>query len=466
MIERSAESSGRNSGGSGAPATSLTRRSLPHDLEAERAVLGTLLLALGNLNEVFERLEGSSFFLERHGLIYQSLVDVYAELGGVDLVLLRDRLERDGNLAEAGGMEYLIELTETVTTSANAVYYADIVVERALLRSVIEACVGIVDIGYESGIDAQHLVDQAEQRIFDISHGQNRRDDVVPLSEAIKDTFDLIDHWAKGESTGLPTGYTDLDKLTNGLQKSELVVVAGRPSMGKTTISMNIAQHAALQNKKAVGVFSLEVDSRQMAMNLLCGTARVESQGLRGNTLGARDWERLTAAASMLSEASIFIDDSPNLNTMTIRAKARRLKAQHDIDLIVIDYLQLLELGSGRTESRQQEISAISRSLKAMARELSIPVLTISQLSRAAEQREDHRPRMSDLRESGAIEQDADMILLIYRDEYYHPDREEAKGKAEVIVAKNRNGPVGRVDLAFIGEYMRFENLAQYSDEF
>lgn len=443
---------------------SPTRRSLPHDLEAERAVLGTLLLALGNLNEVFERLSPPDFFLERHALIYEAIVNVHSELGGVDIILLRDRLEKDSHLNEAGGMEYLVELTETVTTSANAIYYADIVGERALLRHLIETCVEIVDSSYESGLEAQQLVDQAEQRIFDVSRTRGRSDDVVPLSEAIKDTFDLIDHWAKGESTGLSTGYNDLDRLTNGLQKAELIVVAGRPSMGKTTISMNIAQHVALQSKKAVGVFSLEVDSRQMAMNLLCGTARVESQGLRGNTLGSRDWERLTAAAGMLSEASIFIDDSANLNTMTIRAKARRLKAQHDIDLIVIDYLQLLELGSGRTESRQQEISAISRSLKAMARELSIPVLTISQLSRAVEQREDHRPRMSDLRESGAIEQDADMILLIYRDEYYHPEKEESKGKAEVIVAKNRNGPVGKVDLAFIGEYMRFENLAHYAD--
>jgi len=427
-------------------------------------VLGSLLLSFADPGTLFEKLQPEHFALKRHQLIFEGIRKLNDDRNTIDPLLLRDQLERDGVLVETGGMDYLLELSEAVTSAANSSYYADIVEQRALLRRIIETCTSIITDAFESGESADLQPDRAEQRIFDIT-GQQSRDGVVSLSDAIRSTFDLIDHWAKG-GTGLATGYTDLDRLTNGLQPSELVVVAGRPSMGKTTISMNIAQHVAIQLKKSVAIFSLEVESRQLAMNLLCGTARVESQGLRGNTLGSREWQRLTAAADQLSEAKVFIDDSAGLNTMTIRAKARRLKAKHDIDLIVIDYLQLLEYGSGRTESRQQEISAISRSFKAMARELSIPVVTISQLSRAVEQREDHRPRMSDLRESGAIEQDADMILLIYRDEYYHPEREESKGKAEIIVAKNRNGPVGSVDLAFIGEYMRFENLAQSQDNF
>ncbi len=439
-------------------------RTPPHNLEAERAVLGSLLLAMGDSGNVFGRLYPEHFFSKRHQLIFEHTRGLNEEQGTIDAILLRDRLQRESLLDEVGGLEYLVELTESVTTSANASYYSDIILQHALIRSLIDTTSEILSDAYDSGLEPALQVDRAEQRIFELSN-MSVEDGVVPISEAIRSTFDLIDQWHKGGS-GLATGYTDLDRVTNGLQPSELIVVAGRPSMGKTTISMNIAQQVALDLKKAVGVFSLEVDSRAIAMNLLCGTARVESQKLRRNELGARDWQRLTVAADMLSGAEIYIDDSANLNTMSIRAKARRLKAQKDIGLIVIDYLQLLEFGGGRTESRQQEISAISRSLKAMARELAIPVITISQLSRAVEQREDHRPRMSDLRESGAIEQDADKILLLYRDEYYHNDREESKGKAEVIVAKNRNGPVGTVELAFIGEYMRFENLAQYQEEF
>ncbi|MEM7261683.1 MAG: replicative DNA helicase, partial [Planctomycetota bacterium] len=429
-----------------------------------RAVLGSLLLAMGEAGQVFGRVTPESFYSRRHALIFEQVRGLHEEHGTVDVILLRDRLEREGVLDEVGGLDYLVDLTESVTTSANANHYANLLVDKALLRGLIQTTSEILTDAYDSGLEPGQQIDRAEQRVFELSN-RSMEDGTVPLSEAIRSTFDLIDQWHKGGS-GLKTGYTDLDKRTNGLQPAELIVVAGRPSMGKTTISMNIAQAIALGLKKSVGIFSLEVDSRAIAMNLLCGTARVPSQKLRGNELGAREWQRLTAAADMLSEAEIYIDDSPNLNTMSIRAKARRLKAQKDIELIVIDYLQLLEFGGGRTESRQQEISAISRSLKAMARELSVPVITISQLSRAVEQREDHRPRMSDLRESGAIEQDADKILLIYRDEYYHPDKEESKGKAEIIVAKNRNGPVGTVELAFIGEYMRFENLANYQEEF
>lgn len=439
-------------------------RTPPHNVAAERGVLGSLLLSCGDTGVIFEQLIPEQFFNRRHQVIYQSIRELYDKHGSLDMILLREALDSEGLLEEVGGLDYLVELTESVQTSANAERYAEIVRDRSLLRGLIETCTEVVRDAYEDPSDAPGQLDRAEQRIFEVSE-QVRNEDVTPLRDAIKSTFDLLDQWAKG-NTGTPTGFSDLDKMTNGLQPAELIVVAGRPSMGKTTVSLNIARNVALQAKKAVLVFSLEVDKTQMAINLLCSTAKVNAGKVRGMDLPPRDWQRLTTGADRLSEAQIFIDDSPNLNSLTIRAKARRMKAKHDISLIVIDYLQLLEHGGRRHESRQQEITSISRSLKMMARELSVPVITISQLSRAVEQREDHKPRMSDLRESGAIEQDADLVLLLYREEYYKPDKEEAKGKAELIVAKHRNGPVGSVQLAFVGEHMSFENLSLYQEEF
>ncbi len=438
--------------------TQVAPHAPPNNVQAECALLGSLLLALGDLDQVFEQLEAEHFYLRKHQIIFESVHKVREEHGTVDTMLLQDYLERNEQLAAVGGVDYLFELSESVTTSASAEYYLKAIRDTALLRRLMSTCSEIIEESLKTGTDGARQLELAQEKIYELGQREGTRE-IITLSEAIKGTFDMIDAWAKG-GTGLASGYTDLDRLTSGLQPSELIVVAGRPSMGKTTISLNIAQYIAITGSRAVAIFSLEVESRQIAMNLLCGEARVESQKLRGNDLGSRDWERLMAAAGRLSEATIFIDDSANLTVMSIRAKARRLKKQYDIDLIVIDYLQLLEHGGRRSESRQQEISDISRSLKAMARELRIPVLTISQLSRGVEQRDNKRPRMSDLRESGAIEQDADLILLIYRDEYYYPDKQESKGKAEVIVAKNRNGPVGKAELAFIGEYMRFENLA------
>ncbi|MFN0057268.1 MAG: replicative DNA helicase [Planctomycetota bacterium] len=440
-----------------------TPRVPPQNLSAESAVLGAVLLAPAVSMQVFDRLRPEHFYSRRNQLIYEAMIRLHDDTGNVDLLLLRDRLEREGLLEEVGGLEYLLALSEAVSSSAHTEHYRDIVIDRALLRRLIDTCTEIVQDAAHDTAEARAQVERAEQRIFELSN--NTKDsEIVTSSDAVKNTFDLIDQWSKG-FTGLPTGYMDLDKITNGLQPSELIVVAGRPSMGKTTLCLNIAQNVALQQKKPVLIFSLEVDSRQLAMNLLCGIARVESEKLRGNTLGQRDWQRLLTAADQLSSAPMFFDDSVNLTTLSIRARARRCKEKYGIGLIVIDYLQMLEHGGGQQESRQQEISAISRMLKSMARELKIPVVTVSQLSRAVEQREDHRPRMSDLRESGAIEQDADLILLIYRDEYYHPDREESKGRAEVIIAKHRNGPVGTVNLAFIGEYMRFESWAGPSND-
>ncbi|MGE3165272.1 MAG: replicative DNA helicase, partial [Planctomycetota bacterium] len=439
-------------------------RTPPHNAEAERGLLGSLLLSCSDTAAILENLLPEHFFNRRHQVLYEHIRGIYDRDGGIDMILLRDSLARENLLEEIGGTDYLLVLTESVQTSANAEHYAEIVRDRALRRALIATCTEVIQSAYEDSADAGEQLDRAEQRIFEVSE-QVQSEEIVPLRDAIKSTFDLLDQWAKG-NTGMPTGFVDLDKKINGLQPSELIVVAGRPSMGKTTLSLNIARNVALQSKGSVLVFSLEVDRTQMAINLLCSTARVSASKVRSMDLPPRDWQKLTTGADRLSEAKVFIDDSAGLNSMSIRAKARRMKAKYDISLVVIDYLQLLEHGGRRHESRQQEISTISRSLKLMAKELKVPVITISQLSRAVEQREDHRPRMSDLRESGAIEQDADLVLLLYREEYYKPEKEEAKGKAEVIIAKHRNGPVGTIPLAFFGEFMAFDNLAFQQDEF
>ena len=427
-------------------------------------VIASLLLAAADTSEIFELLTGENFFSRRHELIFDAIRSVFDHQGSVDTILVQERLEQDGTLEEAGGLEYLLELSDAVRTSVNATKYAQIVRDRSILRRLISTCTELVQGAYEGVESATRYLEAAERRIFEIAEGRGEQG-TVELKDAIKSTFDRLDQLSRGP-TGLMTGFSDLDRMTTGLQPSELAIVAGRPSMGKTTFTMNVARHAAVQLRRPVLVFSLEVDATQMALNLLVGAAKVNAQALRQFQLSDRDWRRLTTAADQLSDAPIFIDDSPNITAMTVRAKARRLKAKHDISMIVIDYLQLLEMGTGRYDSRQQEITDISRSLKALARELKVPVVTISQLSRAVESRESHRPRMSDLRESGAIEQDADLIMLLYREEYYKPDNEDAKGKAEVIIAKQRNGPVGSVHLAFINESLRFENLAQFQEEF
>ncbi len=440
-------------------------RTPPHSVEAERNLLGSLLLACGDTSRIFELLRSESFFSRQHQMIFESIREVHDEHANIDTVLVREALERRGTLVAAGGLDYLLGLTETVQTSANAEQYAEIIHDRFLRRGLIETCDSVVEDAYENQSPARTLVDRAEVSILDLS-GREGANQIVPMREVVKQSFDLIDSWEKG-NTGLATGYRDLDEMTSGgLHPGELVVVAGRPSMGKTTLSLNIAQNVAVNHNTPVAIFSLEVDRRQLAINLLCRVAQVPAQKLRSVSLSQREWESLAQAASTLARLPIFVDDSPGLNTMAIRSRARRLKSRHGIGLIVVDYLQLLEMGGGRQENRQQEISSISRSLKMLARELEVPVITVSQLSRAVESRESHKPRMSDLRESGAIEQDADLILLLYRDEYYHPEKEEAKGKAEVIIAKQRNGPTGSVHLAFIGEQLRFEDLAPYQEAF
>lgn len=440
----------------------LAERRLPHNLEAERSILGALLVDVGAAAPVFQILSEDDFYSPRHGKLYGVLRDLYDRYAAVDEVMALEELQRHGLSESVGGMELLDELVQRVPTTANAEYYARIVREKAILRLLVGTCSRIIQGVYESGYGAQEQLDRAEQELFLIGdRGLGR--DFIPLSEVIDEQFQRIAKDPGDTETTILSGFTDLDQMTTGLHPGELVIVAGRPSMGKTSFSLNCVEAAALAGK-TVAFFSLEVSKDQLVQNLLCSCARVDAHRIRQRSLSRDMWNKLVDAAAKLSQAHVYVDDTPGLSPLTLKAKARRLRDKHGLNLVVIDYLQLME--SEGAESRQQEISAISRSLKAMAKELKIPVIAISQLSRGVENRESHKPRLSDLRESGAIEQDADLVLLLYREEYYEPKKEEAKGKAEVIVAKQRNGPTGSVELAFFGQHLRFENLARsYEDE-
>ncbi|MEM7235854.1 MAG: replicative DNA helicase, partial [Planctomycetota bacterium] len=401
------------------------------------------------------------FYSPRHSSIFEAIQALYDRHSTVDEIMLQEELERTGKLEAAGGLEYIDELIQRLPVATNADHYGRIVHEKAILRSLVGVCSEIAEQVYTSDTSASEQQDVAEQKIMEIGKRDAGRD-FVPIGEILQEHFQKIEDPDTDVSTVF-TGYNELDQMTTGLHASELIIVAGRPSMGKTSFSMCIVQNAAIAGKN-VAVFSLEVARDQLTQNLLCSFSQVSGHRIRNSkSLSRREWDLLIDGASRLGKANIFIDDSPGLNPMTLKAKARRLHARHPLDLVVIDYLQLMESGGG--ESRQQEVSAISRSLKGLARELQVPVITLSQLSRSVESREDRRPRMSDLRESGAIEQDADLILLLYRDEYYNPEKEESKGLAEVIIAKQRNGPTGTVKLVFRGDYMRFENADLVHEE-
>jgi replicative DNA helicase len=437
----------------------------PQSLEAEMAVLGSMLLDREAIALAIERLDASSFYKDAHKNIYSAIIKLFDENKAVDLITVVEELKKTNALDNIGGPAYLANIASSVPTAANIVHYAKIVKEKYILRNLINAATQIASECYNTSNDADHLVDKAEQIIFDIA---SKKVEVrsVPLRDVIRSSIETIDnlYQRKENITGLATGFRDLDMRTAGLQKSDLIVVAGRPSMGKSALAACIIEHVGVVEKKPVAFFSLEMSKEQLVQRMLCSHARVDAHKVRTGFLSQADWPRLVTAAGKLSEAPIFIDDSPGISVMELRAKARRLKAQHDIQMIVLDYLQLMQ-GHSRSDNRQQEISEISRSLKALARELNVPLIAISQLSRAVEQRSDHRPQLSDLRESGAIEQDADLVILLLREEYYNPT-EENKGIAEVIIAKQRNGPVGTLNLTFIGEYMRFENLVRGQDDF
>jgi len=433
----------------------------PQNLEAEMAVLGSMLIDEAAISVSIESLDAYYFYKDAHQKIFESISDLYNANKAVDLITLTDELKRKDNLEAVGGVSFLTALVNSVPTAANINHYVNIVKEKSILRTLINNATKIVSICYESDGNIDEVVDNAERFIFEVSDKKSQVG-FLHLKEIIKDSIETIDqlYQKKAHVTGIPTGYIDFDIKTAGLQASDLIVVAGRPSMGKSAFALGIAEYAGVIEKVPVAIFSLEMSKEQLVQRMLCAHARVDAHKVRTGYLAASDWPRLTAAAGKLSEAPIFIDDSPAISVMELRAKARRLKMHQDIQLIILDYMQLMRGTDMRSESRQQEISEISRALKALARELNIPILAISQLSRAVEARTDHRPQLSDLRESGAIEQDADVVVLILREEYYKPSAEN-QGIAEVIIAKQRNGPVGSMKLAFIKEYTRFENLVR-----
>ena len=439
--------------------TSLERLP-PQNLEAEMAALGAMLLDEDALVAAAEQLDEAAFYTDAHRQIFAAILTLYKQHVAVDLVTLTDELKKRNQLDDVGGPSYLATITSVVPTAANIEHYCSIVREKAILRSLIKAATRITAECYEEAGAAALLLDRSEQRIFEIA-SRKLRQDAVAMKDLVKSSIETIDtlYQRKGYITGLPTGFTDLDHMLAGLQPADLIIVAGRPAMGKSSLALSVAEHLAVRERTPVVIFSLEMSKEHLVQRLLCSHARINAHNVRTGMLSTNDWPKLTQAAGKLAEAPIFIDDSPGITILELRAKARRLKARHNIGLLILDYLQLMEEPT-RSENRQQEIALISRSLKALARELNIPVIGVSQLSRAPERRETFRPRLSDLRESGSIEQDADVVLLLFRDEYYNPT-DENKGMAEVIISKQRNGPTGTVKLAFIKEYTRFENLAQ-----
>ncbi len=451
-----------------------THRLPPQNLEAEMSVLGGVLLENEALNRALEFLRTEDFYRESHRKIFNALIILGDRSEPADLVTLTAVLKDRGELEAVGGSTYLATLVDYVPTAANINYYCKLVKEKSVARKLIEASTAIATRGYEGG-DMEEILDQAEKSIFEIS--ENRiRPSYYPVKDILKDTFKSIEalYERKELVTGVPTGYHDLDKMTAGLQPSDLVIVAGRPSMGKTAFALNLVEYATTHADNSVPavIFSLEMSKEQLVQRMLCSLAKVDAGRLRTGHLGESDWPKLTMAAGQLNETQIFIDDTPAISVLELRSKARRLKAEHGLGLIIVDYLQLMR--GSNPESRQQEISEISRSLKALAKELALPVVALSQLNRSLESRTDKRPMMADLRESGAIEQDADVIMFVYREAVYCEDcksRERTCEKghdkdAEIIIGKQRNGPIGTVHLTFRGEFTRFENQAKRDDSY
>lgn len=435
----------------------------PQNIEAEQSVIGAILIENSALYKAIEILHVNDFYKEAHRKIFLTMLELSEKNEAIDLVTLAEYLRKKNALDSIGGATYLSLLSNAIPTAANIRYHSKIVHEKALLRNLINTATEIVTRGYEDSRDVEELIDYAENAIFSISE-KKIRPSFIAIKDIIKDSFETIERLSEKKElvTGIATGFHDLDILTSGFQPSDLVIVAGRPSMGKTALSLCVAQHVGIEKQKPVAIFSFEMAREQIVLRMLCSEARVDSHKLRSGFLGKSDWPRLTTAAGRLSDALIFIDDSPGTSVLEMKAKARRLKAEHGLSLVIVDYMQLMsgrgERRRGGADTREQEISEISRSLKALAKELSVPVVALSQLNRAVESRHDKRPLLADLRESGAIEQDADVILFIYREEVYK-QTEENKGVAEIIIGKQRNGPVGTIKLAFIDKYTRFENL-------
>jgi|WetSurMetagenome_2_1015567.scaffolds.fasta_scaffold29680_3 replicative DNA helicase len=438
----------------------------PQAVEIEAQVLGAMLLEREAIARVIEILDEDAFHADYHRKIYQAMMAMFDRSEPVDTITLAEELRRRGHLDLVGGESYLVDLTSKVTSGANVEYHARIVLEKSLMRSLISASSGIAARAFAPTEDAFDLLDEAEQAIFQISEKRLRKS-FVSMHKAVHDTIEMLEsiHGKHSGVTGVPTGFRDLDTLTGGWQNSDLIIIAGRPSSGKTAFALSLARNAALHSEKAtgIGIFSLEMSIQQLVMRLLCAEAKVDAHAVRTGRLPEDDWKRLSIAAGRLTNANIFIDDSAALGILELRAKARRLKAERNIGMIIVDYLQLMQ-GPRGAENREKEISAISRSLKALAKELNIPVIALSQLSRAVESRNDKRPILSDLRESGAIEQDADLVAFVHRAEMYSDPNSDGfrdvAGRADIIVGKQRNGPIDDVKLAFVHRYARFENLA------
>lgn len=436
-------------------------RGVPQNLEAERSVLGALLLHSDAVADV-TFLKPEDFYLPRHQVIFESILGAFNSRHATDPIVVGEELSRSGRLQDAGGHEQLLDLMESVVTAAGIVYHAEIVREKAVTRRLLETCLDVARRAYDNELDAKELLDEAERQIFEISR-LDKTGDAVSIANVLQSTFERIDRLREreGRLTGLRTDYYDFDDMMGGLQPGELIIVAARPSMGKTTFALNLTERVASFGAP-VAFFSLEMSNQQVIQNMLCCRAQIDGSAMRKGRITDQQYKRLQEEAARLYETPIYVDDTPGISITQLRAKCRRLKQKHDISMVVVDYLQLMSAG-GRVESRQQEISAISRGLKGIARELSMPVIALSQLNRDVENRDDHRPRMSDLRESGAIEQDADVIILLHRDEYYKPT-EQNTGLAQIIIAKQRNGPTGEVVLRFFREYMRFENFTRRAE--
>lgn len=439
-------------------------RTPPQNQEAEQAVIGAVFLEKEALIRTSEIIKPEDFYRTSHQRIFQVMLDLSEAEQPVDLITVTSELHDRSWLEEIGGVSYLSDLANSVPTAANVEYYAKIVEKKSMLRRLIKAATQIASSGYAAEDKVEDILNRAEKSILDVAGGRSS-DGFIPIKDVLLETYDRIEmlHNSSTELTGIPSGFRDLDKMTSGFQASDLIIVAARPSVGKTAFALNVAQNVAARAGETVAIFSLEMSASQLVQRMLCAEGNIDANRMRTGSFQEEDWEKLTMAIATLSKANIFIDDTPGITVGQIRSKCRRLKAEHGLGIILIDYLQLIQ-GSGR-ENRQQEISAISRTLKGIARELNCTVIALSQLSRAVEQRQDKHPMLSDLRESGSIEQDADIVAFLYRDDYYDQESEN-KNVIEIIIAKQRNGPVGKVELAFLKEYNKFVNLSRQANEY
>ena len=436
----------------------VLKRILPHSMEAEQSVIGSMIMDREAIVVASELITGDDFYNKQYGILFETMVELNDKGYPVDIVTLQDKLKEKDVPAEVSSLEFVRDLITAVPTSANIKYYANIVAEKATLRRMIRLNEDIANTCYAGKEKLDYILEDTEKRVFQLVQRKNT-EDFTPIRQVVMNAMDRVEAASrnKGSVTGIPTGFLDLDYRTAGMQPSDLVLIAARPSMGKTAFVLNIAQHVAFKQNKTVAIFSLEMSKEQLVNRMFSLESRVDAQHLRTGQLNDQEWEKLIESAGVIGRSNLIIDETPGISISELRSKCRKFKLEHNLSMIIIDYLQLMT-GSGRSDSRQQEISDISRSLKAVARELSVPVLALSQLSRAVEQRPDHRPMLSDLRESGAIEQDADVVMFIYRDDYYNHDTEK-KDVAEIIIAKQRNGPIGTVELAWLPMYTKFANL-------